>query len=97
MLELMANTVSARSQPQLALAVLPKALESARILKGTRGEASEIVESILERENQFSNAFSSAGLNAGTCPDIHRLSVPPALAGGSINSPRESLTIFTRD
>jgi len=48
-LELMANTVSARSQPQLALAVLPKALESARILKGTRGEASEIVESILER------------------------------------------------
>jgi len=48
-LELMANTVSARAQPQLALAVLPKALESARILKGTRGEASEIVESILER------------------------------------------------
>ena len=45
----MANTVSARSQPQLALAVLPKALESTRILKGTRGEASEIVESILER------------------------------------------------
>ena len=49
MLELMTNTVSARSQPQLALAVLPKALESARILKGTRGEASEIVEAILER------------------------------------------------
>jgi hypothetical protein len=48
-LELMANTVSARSQPQLALAILPKALESAQILKGSRGEAREIVQSILQR------------------------------------------------
>src|SRR3981081_1586869 len=48
-LELMANTVSARSQPELALTVLPKALESARILKGVRGEAAEIVDSILQR------------------------------------------------
>jgi hypothetical protein len=47
-LELMSNTVSARSQPELALAVLPAALESARILKGVRGEAGEIVKSILE-------------------------------------------------
>jgi hypothetical protein len=46
-LELMSNTVSARSQPKLALTVLPAALESARILKGVRGEASEIVDSIL--------------------------------------------------
>ena len=46
-LELLANTVSARSQPELALSVLPKALESARIVKGVRGEASEIVELIL--------------------------------------------------
>lgn len=46
-LELLANTVSARSQPEMALSFLPKALESARILKGVRGEASEIVESIL--------------------------------------------------
>lgn len=46
-LELLANTVSARSQPQLALRVLPKALESARIMKSARGEASEIVKSIL--------------------------------------------------
>jgi hypothetical protein len=46
-LELMANTVSARSQPELALSVLPAALESARILKGVRGEASQVVESIL--------------------------------------------------
>ncbi len=48
-LELMANTVSARSQPELALTVLPKALEVAQILKGVRGEATEIVDSILER------------------------------------------------
>ena len=48
-LELMANTVSARSQPELALTVLPKALEVAEILKGVRGEANEIVDSILKR------------------------------------------------
>ena len=47
-LELMSNTVSARSQPGLALTILPAALESARILKGVRGEASEIVKSILD-------------------------------------------------
>ena len=46
-LELLANTVSVRSQPEMALSFLPKALASARILKGVRGEASEIVESIL--------------------------------------------------
>src|SRR5581483_914258 len=46
-LELLANTVSARSQPELTLRVLPKALASARIVKGVRGEASEIVERIL--------------------------------------------------
>jgi hypothetical protein len=46
-LDLMTNTVSARSQPELALTVLPAALESVRILKGVRGEASEIVEWIL--------------------------------------------------
>lgn len=46
-LELLANTVSARSQPEMALSFLTKALESARILKGARGEASEIVDAIL--------------------------------------------------
>lgn len=46
-LELMSNTVSARSQPELALSVLPAALESARILKGVRGEAGEVVRRIL--------------------------------------------------
>jgi hypothetical protein len=48
-LELLANTVSARTQPRLALEALPKALESAQVVKGARGEASEIVDSIFER------------------------------------------------
>ena len=47
-LELMSNTVSARSQPQSALTILPRALESAKILKGVRGEAAEIVTQILD-------------------------------------------------
>ena len=48
-LELLSNTVSARAQPEMALSVLPVALESALILKGVRGEAGEIVKAILER------------------------------------------------
>jgi len=46
-LELLANTVSARTQPELALAVLPKSLEGSRIIKSRRSEASEIVRSLL--------------------------------------------------
>jgi hypothetical protein len=46
-LELMSNTVAARSQPERAFTVLPVALKSARILKGVRGEASEVVEAML--------------------------------------------------
>src|SRR6185295_16846263 len=46
-LELLANTVSARQQPELALSVLPVALRSAEILKSSRGEAREVVKSIL--------------------------------------------------
>jgi serine kinase of HPr protein (carbohydrate metabolism regulator) len=48
-LEMLSNTVSARTQPELALNVLPKALEGAKILKGVRGEARDIVDSILEK------------------------------------------------
>jgi hypothetical protein len=48
-LEMLSNTVSARTQPELALNVLPKALEAAKILKGVRGEARDIVDSILEK------------------------------------------------
>src|SRR2546423_2118254 len=50
-LEPLANTVSARSQPAMALRFLPKALASARILKGVRGNASEIIESILSQNH----------------------------------------------
>jgi hypothetical protein len=47
-LQLLANTVSARSQPEMALSFLSKALQSARAVKGARGEAKEVVESILK-------------------------------------------------
>lgn len=43
-LELLANTVSARSQPEMALSFLTKAVNRATSLKGVRGEASEMVE-----------------------------------------------------
>lgn len=46
-LELLANTVSARSRTAFALTVLPKAIESAQILKSWRGEADEAVIAIL--------------------------------------------------
>jgi hypothetical protein len=46
-LDLLANTVSARSRPENTLKVLPEALSSARTLKGARGEAAEVVDSIL--------------------------------------------------
>jgi hypothetical protein len=46
-LELLANTVSARSQPEMALSFLAKAVESATSMKGVRGEASEMAEAIL--------------------------------------------------
>jgi hypothetical protein len=48
-LELLANTVSARSQTRLALSTLPKAIRSAEVLKGVRGEADEVIRAILER------------------------------------------------
>lgn len=48
-LELLANTVSARSQTRLALSTLPKAVRSAEVLKGVRGEADEVIKAILER------------------------------------------------
>jgi len=48
MLELLANTVSARTQPEVALPVLRRALEQTRTLKGRRGEAAEVTRSLLE-------------------------------------------------
>lgn len=41
-LELLANTVSARTNPRQALKILPRAVENALILKGLRGEAEAI-------------------------------------------------------
>ena len=43
-LELLANTVSARSQPEMALSFLTQAVNCANSLKGVRGEASEMVD-----------------------------------------------------
>lgn len=48
-LELLANTVSARSQTRLALSTLPRAIQSAEVLRGVRGEADEVVETILKK------------------------------------------------
>lgn len=47
-LELLAYTVSARSQTKLALATLPQTVRSARVLKGVRGEADAMIKAILE-------------------------------------------------
>ena len=43
-LELLANTVSARSQPEMALTYLTRTVSSGTAFKGARGEASEIIE-----------------------------------------------------
>ncbi len=45
-LELLAHTVCARSQPELALTTLPKAIASAPVLKSVRGEAKETASAI---------------------------------------------------
>jgi hypothetical protein len=46
---LLNNTVSVRRQPEVAMHTLHKAVSDATILRGVRGEASEIVASVLER------------------------------------------------
>jgi hypothetical protein len=46
-LALLANTVSARRQPDVALSTLQQIVARAPILKGMRGEAKEMVESVL--------------------------------------------------
>lgn len=48
-LELLSHTISARRQPEKALAVLQRALADASIIKGARGEAHQVAGSILER------------------------------------------------
>jgi len=46
-LALLANTVSARRQPELALATLHQVVSHALVLKGVRGEAEEMVDAML--------------------------------------------------
>jgi hypothetical protein len=46
-LEMLANTVPARSRPEEAFSALRELVPHAQILKGVRGEASEMVDSIL--------------------------------------------------
>lgn len=46
-LALLANTVSARRSPEKALAALEQAVSKAQILKGSRGEASQLSEAII--------------------------------------------------
>jgi hypothetical protein len=48
-LELFANTVSARRNPAIALNAIHRVASRATVLKGNRGEASRIVESMLNR------------------------------------------------
>ncbi|MFQ5946532.1 MAG: hypothetical protein ACE5NC_09850, partial [Anaerolineae bacterium] len=46
---LLANTVSARRQPQLALTILPRVVSQALLLNGVRGQAEELVDSVLNK------------------------------------------------
>lgn len=51
-LELFANTVSARRQPEAAFKVFRQIVARASVIKGARGEASETVETILKMLNE---------------------------------------------
>lgn len=51
-LALLSNTVSARRQPERALATLQRVVAEAQALQGTRGEAQEMVRSILKRSEK---------------------------------------------
>ena len=50
-LELLFNTVSARRDPEKALATLQRVTTEAEVWKGVRGQASEVVPAMLERMN----------------------------------------------
>lgn len=47
-LALLNNTVSARRQPETALATLNKAVSNGRLIKSRRGEAAEIIDTVLK-------------------------------------------------
>lgn len=48
-LEMLFNTVSARRSPERALATLQRVAEQADVLKGVRGDATEVVDALLRR------------------------------------------------
>ena len=48
-LELMANTVSARRQPEAMLAAIRKVVSRAPVVKGNRGEARQVVDYIIKK------------------------------------------------
>jgi hypothetical protein len=55
-LALFSNTVPARRQPRLAFATLSRALADALVLKGVRGEAQEVADSVLGSANGWVDA-----------------------------------------
>lgn len=66
LMDLLANTVSVRRQPELALKYLVRALRSARAIKGRRGEAAEAAEKLI--------AFAGTGesrVKARRLRDVH--------------------------
>ncbi len=57
-LEILFNTVSARRNPERAMATLQRVTASADVLKGVRGDVSEAVPSILERLSQLNSRLA---------------------------------------
>ena len=56
---LLAHTVAARRHPKRALTILPKVTAQAVVLKGVRGEAEEIVESLLSKSGEPESTLSA--------------------------------------
>lgn len=56
---LLAHTVAARRDPQRALATLPHVASQALVLKGARGEAEEMVNSLLRKASERATGISA--------------------------------------
>lgn len=72
-LELLANTVPARRQPELSLATLQRAASQARFYKGNRGEASEMAKwivALVEELPTIDGSRFSTGSNHAHNPTI---------------------------
>jgi hypothetical protein len=66
-LELLANTVPARRQPQLSLATLQQTASRAHFFKGNRGEAGELAKWILEFTERVGSQEKSTPLSKSSC------------------------------